>query len=192
MGLAAMQYAQDYDETLPPAYQLNGGPFPDGVDPFGSGHWLWWQMLHPYHKSTQIFVCPSLPNSGLAYHQGRYGCNFLFITHPSTRTALASIQSVATTYMFMDAGNYQIQPYFIVNAGGGNEYLPGMGDVGGTCGATAGIQQNDCQSGRHFGGNNVTFADGHVKWLKASVMRQEAIEYGTTNPPTSSWDPLAN
>jgi prepilin-type N-terminal cleavage/methylation domain-containing protein/prepilin-type processing-associated H-X9-DG protein len=196
MGLAVMQYTQDYDETYPPYYQNNGAPSPDGVDTFSDGgvNWVWWQILYPYHKSVQIQVCPSMTTSGINKWQGRYGANAYLIVHPSlARIKLAQVQSVALTYMFMDAGNYQIQPAFVKDAtAAGNEYLPGSGDVGANCAATAGSQQSDCQSGRHFGGDNVAFADGHVKWLKAGVIRQEAIEFATTTPPTSSWDPAAN
>lgn len=191
LGLAAMQYVQDYDETLPPAYQANGTPFPDGVDTFNSGSlWTWWQILHPYHKSAQLCICPSMSTSGINLWQGRYGANFILIVHPSQRMKISQIQQTAKTYMFMDAGNYQLQPAFVANAAAaGNEYLPGSGEAGTTCAATAGIQQSDCQSGRHFGGNNVAFADGHVKWLKTSVMRQEAIPYNASTHASSAWDP---
>src|SRR3546814_5187341 len=57
-----------------------------------------------------------------------------------------------------------------------NIYLPGTGEIGAkTCNQTSvPWRQRDCQSGRHFGGVNMAFADGHVKWLKSSeVVRQE-------------------
>jgi prepilin-type processing-associated H-X9-DG protein len=85
--------------------------------------------------------------------------------------------------MFMDASDIRISnsnaktpsaPY----------YLPGMGDAGGNC-STITTDHEDCQSGRHFGGVNVAFADGHVKWLKSSVVRNEALK---TTPLAGAWN----
>lgn len=194
IGLGAMMYTQDYDDTLPHAYSVNGAPSPDGIDTFGDGQvtWTWWQMLYPYTKSSQINICPSFDPSGVSLWRARYGANFIVLNHPSyAPVKLASIQTVANTYMTFDAGNYQIQPVFVGGAasGAGSEYLPGMGDIGLDC-STAGGQKSDCESGRHFGGDNVAFADGHVKWLKAGIIVQQAKNYNTS--VASAWNPLTN
>jgi prepilin-type N-terminal cleavage/methylation domain-containing protein/prepilin-type processing-associated H-X9-DG protein len=49
LGLAVMQYTQDYDETMPPGIAAYEG---------------WWQvtwagLVQPYTKSLQVFQCPS-------------------------------------------------------------------------------------------------------------------------------------
>jgi prepilin-type N-terminal cleavage/methylation domain-containing protein/prepilin-type processing-associated H-X9-DG protein len=50
IGLAILQYTQDYDETFPRRNFYNPS--------------VWWQqVLQPYSKSTQVFVCPSNTNS---------------------------------------------------------------------------------------------------------------------------------
>ncbi len=49
IGLGALQYTQDYDETLPPGALACS---PGGIT-------LWNGMLQPYVKSTQLFSCPS-------------------------------------------------------------------------------------------------------------------------------------
>src|SRR6476620_6091213 len=72
IGLASMQYNQDYDERMY-ASSIGGVQWPD--------------LLQPYAKSTQIFTCPSADkyiaygasnvqsqNDGLPYH-GSYGLN---------------------------------------------------------------------------------------------------------------------
>ena len=70
----------------------------------------------------------------------------------------------------------------------GNQYLPGTGDVGTTvCNAADSFYDSDCQSGRHFGGVNMTFADGHSKWLKTAVVVQEAKKGAPT--PQGAWNP---
>src|SRR5947209_11018338 len=52
IGLALMQYCQDYDETVVPNNnQVTGS---------ASTTWLSWpDFLQPYIKNTQVFTCPS-------------------------------------------------------------------------------------------------------------------------------------
>ena len=87
--LAALQYAQDYDER--------GVMFADGVN-WSTKTYLWPWALSPYIKNTQIFECPSdtatytgamadgdvsigIAYSGLAYY-GR-GFKFAQIEYPA-------------------------------------------------------------------------------------------------------------
>jgi prepilin-type processing-associated H-X9-DG protein len=51
IGLAIIQYAQDYDETFPQAF---------GSDPSSSwsGGDIWAQKVLPYIKSLNVFICP--------------------------------------------------------------------------------------------------------------------------------------
>jgi prepilin-type N-terminal cleavage/methylation domain-containing protein/prepilin-type processing-associated H-X9-DG protein len=53
IGLGLMQYTQDYDEKYIRFGENNSGGVPN-----------WTQAVQPYVKSTQMFVCPSNPNSG--------------------------------------------------------------------------------------------------------------------------------
>jgi prepilin-type processing-associated H-X9-DG protein len=48
-------------------------------------------------------------------------------------------------------------------------------------------QKNDFENGRHFGGINMCFADGHVKWLKSSVVVAQGKKYNAGT--VSAWDP---
>jgi len=62
IGLGLLQYVQDYDEVLPPAWLkdsatiagLSGG---DGAS--SATQWKWMDAVQPYTKSEQIFNCPS-------------------------------------------------------------------------------------------------------------------------------------
>jgi len=76
IGLASIQYAQDYDESLyPHRFNVTGGnPFdaqyPGNLgtsqpDVSGSARdkIFWISLLQPYAKSYQVFVCPSNPNA---------------------------------------------------------------------------------------------------------------------------------
>jgi prepilin-type N-terminal cleavage/methylation domain-containing protein/prepilin-type processing-associated H-X9-DG protein len=78
IGLALLQYTQDYDEQMvrpwysstrnpvntsynryPPGFVASGDPAPlDGVN-----HYTWMDAIYPYIKSAQAFQCPSASNS---------------------------------------------------------------------------------------------------------------------------------
>jgi prepilin-type N-terminal cleavage/methylation domain-containing protein/prepilin-type processing-associated H-X9-DG protein len=65
IGLAMMQYIQDYDDSLP--YAQSYWP--------PSGFINWAGMLQPYIKSTNagtsdVWSCPSFPNTGQTYNYG--------------------------------------------------------------------------------------------------------------------------
>jgi prepilin-type N-terminal cleavage/methylation domain-containing protein/prepilin-type processing-associated H-X9-DG protein len=205
MGIAMMMYVQDYDETYPNTYYHYTGPTsgsPDGVI-WVSGFIYWPQMLYPYHNNRQIFKCPSANVYSLTYPgNGNYGANGLLF-QPDTglpAVKLAAVQSAATTYAIMDYGTITSWYYGSITSTGNVTYLPGMGQVGGSCASIVSTLPNnidDCGNGRHFGGVNVAFADGHAKWLKSSVVRSEAKKchngtYIISGCPTddSAWNPL--
>jgi len=66
LGLAAMQYVQDYDEMYP-AQPWDGGFMgskDNDIGQAGKRMWIWpWQLM-PYMKNKQILVCPSDPKRG--------------------------------------------------------------------------------------------------------------------------------
>jgi len=59
IGLGLMQYAQDYDETLPFLYQYVGAASSDTVPMNGQIARVWILEIMPYVKNNQIFECPS-------------------------------------------------------------------------------------------------------------------------------------
>ena len=58
IGLALMQYTQDYDELLPERYS--------SPDPTNTYTLSWKDMLYPYIKSHDVFKCPSNPTARAA------------------------------------------------------------------------------------------------------------------------------
>ena len=56
IGLALIQYTQDFDEGLAPAVVGNGKSSSDGVS-----NYTWMDAIYPYVKSAGVFVCPSDP-----------------------------------------------------------------------------------------------------------------------------------
>lgn len=201
MGLATMQYVQDYDETYPLSYYAlpAGTPassLPDGE--FWTANTVYWpQLLFPYHKSIQVFWCPSAAFSNESVDgkpvpvNGQYGANSRIMPTSGASLNISSINSSSSTYLFLDWGTNSAVSNRSRTSSGNVAFLPGMGEAGGTCSMTSAAQKQDCISGRHFGGVNVTFADGHVKWLKSSVIIKEEINRNTYDSSTSSYLPSA-
>jgi prepilin-type processing-associated H-X9-DG protein len=97
----------------------------------------------------------------------------------------------------MDAGKYRMDPPHIVTTASGWGYLPGSGSSGAT-GYYKDNPPDDWETGRHFDGVNLTFADGHVKWLKSNIVYNEAAactgcNYNYATPPSSisAWNPYS-
>ena len=67
LGLAFIQYGQDYDETMPTgtAYAV-GSSGPDTTWPCGGRGWGWAGQIYPYVKSKGAFTCPDDPTNKLA------------------------------------------------------------------------------------------------------------------------------
>jgi prepilin-type N-terminal cleavage/methylation domain-containing protein/prepilin-type processing-associated H-X9-DG protein len=176
IGLGMMMYVQDYDETFP-AYAM--------------GTQIWIDLLKPYTKSTQVFLCPSAPATTPS--NGNYGANWIVLGNDGN-TKLAAVQSASTTYLLMDWGIYYVQPSDNIVSSASWWYLPGMGESGGTCTVVSPYPVQDCASGRHFGGINMTFADGHVKWLKDDIVIAESKKCSTDVCPDvkTAWNPLVD
>lgn len=143
IGLGLLQYTQDYDERYPK--NLTGGPAGAfGAEIVGdSGAYAWYQQIHPYIKSTQLFNCPSSAAPAIKY-SGTYSLNTAYgYATQFWRGKLAqeaglpasAIPAVATTPMVVDSTYYVVRPDPSV------------------------ARQVD----RHLETFNMAYADGHVK-----------------------------
>ncbi len=146
IALAVLMYAQDYDETLPAYYNFAA------TVPAGSRYWM--EVVMPYVKNQQVFICPS--NPGTNYTQS-YGCNYNWpfsnfeqsAWPPESGDPLAKITRPSETMMFLDGSTYITL------------YDPGVASsTGGYYGKPVGRHNDQC---------NVAFCDGHVK----SMNREE-------------------
>lgn len=153
MGLAALAYAQDYDEVLPRiniAVPANSYTLPNGnVAPQTA--MLWHSILYPYMKNYQMLSCPSdsVKYAGDYTGGGSYGIN----GYAGWSTALGQVVYPAETMFFAEAT-------------GGDAYNLD-GDTGGLNDEMVGSATYPSVP-RHSEGLNNTFVDGHAKWMKGS------------------------
>ncbi len=165
LGLAFLQYAQDYDEMCPLNYQY---PLNAAV-----GYQLYQHQLSPYVKNRQIFTCPSRNTT-----QVGYGLNiYVGGDYNGPYVTLGSFANAANTVV-------------IVETGGGN-FDGGLGNfcmtyVGSSCASTSrrpyGCGATTIGEGAHNGGNNWLFLDGHAKWGRNNDLARN-------NPPNVCWHP---
>ncbi len=162
IGMGLVQYIQDYDEKLP-LYRYFTNTTPSIIG--------WAQVIYPYIKSTQAFVCPNavkistVPSFGaqdityynpLTYTSGSYGYNYYYLTMGGSDTvakSLAALQNPAQTIVTAEP-NGSITAIVV---------YPPQFPANWSNMAT-----------RHFDGNVVTFLDGHAKWYKTSVLKGPA------------------
>jgi prepilin-type processing-associated H-X9-DG protein len=167
LGLAWAMYASDYDErSVPELICIPGGA------PERKNYIRWSGRLDPYIKNDQIWQCPSDPVDGWWGNYGmHYGWSSWGTTNPpgcynSGGTAIGKIQNPADIGVFGDTANC---PY----PGNANTPFWGWLAVHDACGAF---------SNRHNNGANISFADGHAKWLNQ----------GALAPGTKVWSPIFN
>ncbi len=175
IGLATMQYVQDYDgkyfwrcygdATHPNApvtvddCRTYWGP--NGVTGPTSG------FLQPYVKNTQIFTCPS-GNATTAYPSG-YAYN-LVAGVPSgyglTMLTESNVERASEMIAFYDT-TWALQGYPTA----ANSWDTGLWNSN-FCRKPSTNYENctaeDKHYGRHLDGANASYMDGHVKWQKVS------------------------
>lgn len=174
IGLAMMQYTQDFDEKLTPESNANANiTLPNGAV---SGTALWYHMLYPYMKSIQILNCPS--ESSVVWTTGSYtglipyGYNYLGASSsnwcgtggcgvdlgPSNTSgaALAAIEDTSGTIMITDS------KYYLSAVDG---YRTESDADGSGC-VAPNYPGRKSAAARHLNTINSLFVDGHVKAMQ--------------------------
>ncbi len=113
LGLGLMQYAQDYDDTLPrPWFGHDAGPSDAHVN------YKWMDVVLPYVKSTALFNCPTDGDSG-PYRErsgrsyGSYVMNNAYFAPGDAQTPpgglkLSQIRTPSSTVLLLDGeGDFQ-------------------------------------------------------------------------------------
>ena len=155
LSLGAMMYAQDYDETMFPSWE---GPaaYP--------GSYQWPQLVYPYVKNWQIFICPSdnaenlvtnggAPGSTLSYadnvgYWGGSGVAGFTCTMPVGQSLARTDDPSGTLLMLDYTGGFEVGWQNVAAQPLDMTFLPV----------------------RHNEGVNVAFMDGHAKWLKIDAV----------------------
>jgi prepilin-type N-terminal cleavage/methylation domain-containing protein/prepilin-type processing-associated H-X9-DG protein len=201
LGLAMLQYVQDYDETFPAVWDNNRQPVMN-----------WAEEIYPYVKSTGAYVCPSNAGAAAAAKNG------VSLTDGFGDGLAAGVQSIPPSYEmnqclgFRNGGQYNYGPYKIEAAI--NEpsskvlFLEGGASSNGTGPQPATGWDNwaecngnaACNSGNftnttiyhswfagHTGLMNVTFIDGHVKAEQPTTLFTPMNQIGNINHDVNDW-----
>lgn len=174
LGLAGMQYLQDYDERYFAVYDDGSGT-----------RRIWADKIEPYVKNREVFLCPSLPNPGnintslqqtryqMNMHPGVAGCPGLFNEGWNNCPKMAAFAAPSETVLFVEGWSTWYQHYCNRHVGGntgvrtdttnGTVYING--------------QLNERTWPYHSEGLNVVFCDGHVKWEKITNLSDPNRRY---------------
>ncbi|MBC7287046.1 MAG: DUF1559 domain-containing protein [Armatimonadetes bacterium] len=169
LSLAILMYAQDYDETYPPAYYWSAGWVDEYAWDFHiiysggsvSGYDL--GLIGPYTKNGQINACPSarglVSSFGRPYTGYAYNTSYIGWRHSTggiddlPPASLSNVQRPAETVLLADSAFWSTWP---TSGAAGNNYLRAPSDP-----MYAWIGPN--VHFRHNGTANVAYCDGHAK-----------------------------
>jgi prepilin-type N-terminal cleavage/methylation domain-containing protein/prepilin-type processing-associated H-X9-DG protein len=200
IGLAVAQYTQDFDESYPAAVNSSNAV----------GNRYWYEVLDPYMKSSQLLICPTAGvitsySTGAKQYGGGYGWNiagtgnlgangngFGYTTANWSTPGndgpvqLSEVDEPSRTIQVGDpcSGGYTGNGIYIIGYSD-MRYMPVLhgGSVGPFSAASTSVPSDTA------GGGNYLFADGHVKFLRASQSLRSAmwnvdkdVTIGVTNP----------
>ncbi len=150
--LSWLMYAQDYDERTV-LWRIPAAVTHPNED---HGYCYWQNTLQPYCKNEQVFVCPSSKPFPSACRgiRGAYGLN----TYEDGEL-IAEWEHPAELIVTCDTNCYRTCSWAEYSTGG----IHAFSHTG-----YAGIHR------RHNDGANVSYADGHAKWIQ-SLASSEAI-----------------
>ena len=208
LGLAALQYIQDYDEVCFPRgwYPGCGAGYETGEGGCAATtNWYQWiypnnnsfALLYPYVKTDQVDYCPDEDVKQHDSHLQGYGLNTLLSGIPNSGVPgnlMSKVLYPSQMMLFADS-TFGAPPMYTPGEGGCTflqDYTFPGGDANGCpsgCTTTITIPQYGCPTAqwsfgatipfvRHSGGINVCFCDGHVKWM----MLQNVYDNGLDQP----------
>lgn len=211
IGLGMMQYLQDNDSYYPffstsgiPGYiapaelwNLPGVGFTSGV----ATDVKWSHLIHPYVKSTQIYVCPSRSEARSMGRNVSYGMNYHYLSYTRTTPTPSvfyvakdsSIEFPSEMIAIADSQGTGEGPYLKDGeTNNDNRELNHGYSIDPASATSAALPSSHTSSSnglfskistRHFDGGNVAFADGHVKWLKRDLLMQDSTYWNGCKKP---------
>jgi len=196
LALGMMQYVQDNDETYP------------GFANWGFGG-DWGTPILPYTNSTQLLHCPSTNGTGPDYEMNGFlgcgngkgvvqsgstqctGCAPSWCNPPGL--TLAQVPLPAVTWLYWEGADeyYAGTAVFQTYNSPGNHTDPNL------CPTTTGGPFTVCWYGDnnftyqlHHNGMNITYTDGHVKFMPQAQLRtlgNSTVFAGAINGVITSW-----
>jgi prepilin-type N-terminal cleavage/methylation domain-containing protein/prepilin-type processing-associated H-X9-DG protein len=197
LGMAILQYAQDYDEMLPNGVNLTR----DGRVWPGQG---WAGQCVSYTRNTQIYQCPSDPTNGAQApdYVVSYGYNGNLVGYadqddpPPSSVSLTELNNSSHTVMLFEVANVTANVLdqnegtgtggttgrkFSASSNGLDNRLYAQKDwstsvedkyatgyLGGRLPFNPNATQFSSLEGRHAGGSNYLLSDGHMCWLRGA------------------------
>jgi prepilin-type N-terminal cleavage/methylation domain-containing protein/prepilin-type processing-associated H-X9-DG protein len=169
LTLAISLYTQDNDEYLP-SYLNNNVP--------------WWDQCKSYIKSTQVLQCPSRPGINIAY-----GWNY-------TGWTASTPADFGLGHILPDTGNARNAPVLVGRVQDPSQMFM-IGDGRATTGSNNGNFPADnsnyaasfigpgadlsyASTTVHLEGMNMGYVDGHVKWMKTTLMASPLVRSSWT------------
>lgn len=187
IGLAIMMYAQDWDErTCKTHHDLGPGETIANL-------YTWFQPLQPYIKNTGIFHCPSLNDTPTLFpfpvtlaDWQTYRTDYLINGFFAHGVAIAAFSQPASQIMIGErhAGIAFFDYHPWASAPDNNwerGFLDGSGYQIGDVDSDSQIP-DPANKGRHTGGDNYAFLDGHAKFFR----------FATTLDPTKAANDVTN
>ena len=208
LGLAILQYTQDYDEKVP------CGNYPETGDPNAPTYWRaynlgrgWAGQILPYVKNVQIFKCPSeldrpsqVTPAGQMYISYRYNTNLVYTTATdlSQVVGLSQFDATSQTVLLYDlSGVPGVLDQSEITSPTGTSRLvsPSESPTFANCTnaststlawpAGANVSPSFTYTNgdlRHLEGGNYLAMDGHVKWFKPDSVSHGLLSWSTTAP----------
>lgn len=196
IGLGLLQYAQDYDETLPTMTSTSEGTFnattPSHYSLVANSTFLyaddnayqnWIKEIRPYTGSWDIFACPSANakyfednNLGGYKPVGNSKSSYL-VNAVVLQRKLSSLRQTSEIIWAQESsvvGNVAVVRPAVQS---GSTVLP---LASGTSGPSLFAWVEDYNA--HFNGRNLLFCDGHVKWHVSNTI--PARSFGLANTAT--------
>jgi prepilin-type N-terminal cleavage/methylation domain-containing protein/prepilin-type processing-associated H-X9-DG protein len=196
MGLAFMQYVQDYDQTMPNGTVYAGtNALGDPAAPYPAGGYAimrgWGGQIYPYTKNAQIYKCasdptaPAAPAVPISYASNRNLAAMADaqLTKPAMTVLLCEVRSItanvtsAATDLYSPSGD---------GGNDGGSYLTGGRYTTGLLGVPQRTRTQSQDPPRHSEGSNFLCADGHAIWRRGSMVSNGISATAAANAQSSS------